>query len=100
MWPGVSEPVPNANLRILSFGAGVQSTTLALLAAHEEITPMPGIETEIEATIDTDPCFKGRYSILVSIPGIGLITAATLIAELSELGTLNAQKIAAPVGVA
>ncbi|MBS4001973.1 MAG: hypothetical protein KGZ91_01260 [Afipia sp.] len=28
-------------LRVLSLGAGVQSTTLALLAAHEEIGPMP-----------------------------------------------------------
>lgn len=28
-------------LRVISLGAGVQSTTLALLAAHGEITPMP-----------------------------------------------------------
>jgi hypothetical protein len=28
-------------LRILSLGAGVQSTTLALMAAHGEIGPMP-----------------------------------------------------------
>ena len=28
-------------LRVLSLGAGVQSTTLALMAAHEEIGPMP-----------------------------------------------------------
>lgn len=28
-------------LRVLSLGAGVQSTTLALMAAHGEITPMP-----------------------------------------------------------
>ncbi len=40
-WPGVSEPVPNADLRVLSLGAGVQSTTLALMAAHGEIGPMP-----------------------------------------------------------
>jgi DnaJ-class molecular chaperone len=29
-------------LRVLSLGAGVQSTTLALMAAHGEIGPMPG----------------------------------------------------------
>lgn len=40
-WPGVSEPVENADLRVLSLGAGVQSTTLALMAAHGEIGPMP-----------------------------------------------------------
>jgi hypothetical protein len=28
-------------LRVLSLGAGVQSTTMALLAAHGEIGPMP-----------------------------------------------------------
>ncbi|WP_341369184.1 hypothetical protein [Yoonia sp. BS5-3] len=42
-WPGVSEPVKNADLRVLSLGAGVQSTTLALMAAHGEIGPMPDV---------------------------------------------------------
>lgn len=42
-WPGVSEPVPEADLRVLSLGAGVQSTTLALMAAHGEIGPMPDL---------------------------------------------------------
>ena len=28
-------------LTIISLGAGVQSTTMALMAAHGEITPMP-----------------------------------------------------------
>jgi hypothetical protein len=42
----VSQVSPNADapgvaLRVLSLGAGVQSTTLALMAAHGEITPMP-----------------------------------------------------------
>ena len=41
MWPGISEPVQGAHLRVLSLGAGVQSTTLALMAAHGEIGPMP-----------------------------------------------------------
>lgn len=31
----------STKLRILSLGAGVQSTTLALMAAHGEIGPMP-----------------------------------------------------------
>ena len=30
-------------LRVLSLGAGVQSTTLALMAAHGEVTPMPDL---------------------------------------------------------
>ncbi len=32
---------PSLRLRALSLGAGVQSTTLALMAAHGEIGPMP-----------------------------------------------------------
>src|SRR5262252_1989601 len=31
----------NIRLRVISLGAGVQSTTMALMAAHGEITPMP-----------------------------------------------------------
>lgn len=34
-------PVEGAKLRVLSLGAGVQSTALALMAAHGEIGPMP-----------------------------------------------------------
>ena len=34
----------NVLLRALSLGAGVQSTTLALMAAQGEISPMPDCE--------------------------------------------------------
>lgn len=34
-------PVEGVKLRVLSLGAGVQSTTLSLMAAHGEIGPMP-----------------------------------------------------------
>lgn len=37
----MSNDSPTPLLRVLSLGAGVQSTTLALMAAHGEITPMP-----------------------------------------------------------
>lgn len=37
---GLSRPLPNPKLRVLSFGAGVQSTTIALMAARGEI-PAP-----------------------------------------------------------
>lgn len=43
-FPGfVPDPEQTADirLRMLSLGAGVQSTTLALMAAHGEIGPMP-----------------------------------------------------------
>ena len=42
MLTGPVFPLPeNPRLRVLSLGAGVQSTTLALMAAHGEVGPMP-----------------------------------------------------------
>lgn len=46
-------PVEGAKLRVLSLGAGVQSTTLALMAAHGEIGPMPDLC--IFADTDAEP---------------------------------------------
>lgn len=37
----LSKPIENAKLRVISLGAGVQSSVLALLAARGEIGPMP-----------------------------------------------------------
>ena len=39
--PPPLSPSPTIRLRVLSLGAGVQSTTLALMAAHGEVGPMP-----------------------------------------------------------
>ena len=43
--------------------------------------------------------WRGKLKLLKSVPGVGEATAATLIAELPELGQLNRQQIAALVGV-
>ena len=58
------------------------------------------LEAEIRKVITADPVLKHRYDILTSIPGISLITAATLLSDFDELGTLNVQQVAALVGVA
>ena len=42
----------------------------------------------------------GREELLVSVPGVGPVTARTLIAELPELGQLDRRKLAALVGLA
>ena len=39
----ISQPVDSPTLRVLSFGAGVQSTVLLLMAARHELGPMPDI---------------------------------------------------------
>lgn len=40
-WPQLSSSNENAKLRVLSLGAGVQSSTMALMAARGDIGPMP-----------------------------------------------------------
>jgi transposase len=58
------------------------------------------IETAITALIDQHPTWKARWTLLTSVPGIGPISAATLLGELPELGTLTGRTAAALVGVA
>ena len=58
----------------------------------------------IDADIDTDvrasPAWRETEDLLSSVPGVGPVTARTLIAELPELGGLCRRKLAALVGVA
>lgn len=58
------------------------------------------IEQDIETLLASDDDYKGKASLLGSVPGLGPTTVATLLAELPELGLLNRQEIAALVGVA
>jgi transposase len=58
------------------------------------------LETDIQACIAQKPEWQERAEIIDSVPGVGEVTAATMVAELPELGQLNRQKIAALVGVA
>ena len=58
------------------------------------------LEQEIQKLINADTEMKQKFDILTSIPGIGVTTATILIADLSELGQLNAKEIAALAGVA
>ena len=58
------------------------------------------LEREIIARIGTDPELTRRYEILISIPGVGPTTAATLIARMGELGALPDKEIAMLAGLA
>lgn len=57
-------------------------------------------ETKIQICITQNPEWQQRAEIIDSAPGVGPVTASTMVAELPELGQLNRQKIAALVGVA
>jgi transposase len=58
------------------------------------------LEEMIAEIIDQNPELKNNEKIICSVPGAGKITAAILLADLPELGTLDHKKIAALVGVA
>jgi transposase len=58
------------------------------------------IEKEIKALIGAHQELSRPFKILVSVPGVGLLVAATLIADLPELGCLSRRQIAALVGLA
>jgi Transposase and inactivated derivatives len=58
------------------------------------------LEEEINQLIDSLPEWKEQAARLDSIPGVGMITAMTVLAEMPELGQLDRQKIAALAGLA
>ena len=58
------------------------------------------LDREIGDTVKGSPVWRAKEDLLVSVPGIGDVTARTLIAELPELGVLGRRQIGALVGVA
>lgn len=58
------------------------------------------IEASMMATVDASTRLKGLFALICSVPGVGPISAITLLANLPELGCLTRRQIAALVGVA
>lgn len=58
------------------------------------------LDQQIKALLQTSPAWQVKDQILQSVPGIGPVTAFSLIADLPELGQLNRQQICKLVGVA
>jgi transposase len=73
---------------------GIERMLAALQAALAEL------DQEIDGQVRGSPAWRAAEDLLTSVPGIGKITARTLIAELPELGRLDRRRIAALVGVA
>jgi transposase len=58
------------------------------------------LDQAIHSLIDDTPDLKDKQDLLLSVPGVGEVTASTLAAQLPELGTCNRKEIATLVGVA
>lgn len=58
------------------------------------------LDREIATLVNQDDDMRATADLVTSVPGIGPVTAATIVADLPELGKLNRQEIAKLVGVA
>jgi transposase len=58
------------------------------------------IDDDLDGLISASPAWKVKEDLLTSVPGIGKLTARTLLGCLPELGTISRQCVAALVGVA
>lgn len=58
------------------------------------------LDAAIAALVQADAALSARQAILVSIPGVGETTAATVLAEIPELGRIEGRQAAALAGLA
>jgi transposase len=58
------------------------------------------LDQQVQTLIDSDDDLSAKRDLLASVPGVGKTTAATLIAQLPELGRIDKRRISALVGVA
>jgi transposase len=75
----------------------LQSITQVINVLSKQIDTL---EVNIQKLVQSDDDWKNKADILDTAPGVGPATAATLVAELPELGELNRQEIATLVGLA
>lgn len=83
-----------------------KSITLALIRRHNEARlkqidrQLTAVDAAITALIEADPTLSARFVILLSIPGVAAVTAAMLVTEMPELGSLEPKQAAALAGLA
>jgi transposase len=58
------------------------------------------LDGRVRELVDADDDFKHLDRLLRSVPGVGAVLSATLVAEVPELGTTDRRRVGALVGVA
>jgi transposase len=58
------------------------------------------IDYDLDQTIKNSPAWQAKSDLFTSVPGVGRVTALTIVGQLPELGTLTHKQIAALVGIA
>jgi len=80
----------------------VQNSMQADIREHIEwlTSRIEALEAQIDELVESVPELREKADRLDSIPGVGRITAVTVLVEMPELGQLDRQKIAALAGLA
>src|SRR5207249_2946346 len=58
------------------------------------------LDDDLNQRVRSSPLWRERDDLLRSVPGVGPVLSATLLADLPELGSLSHKKLAALVGLA
>jgi transposase len=118
--PQPDEPSTPAQERLRSLRARRQQVVHSLTQEKNRLSTAPDAEAKrsIQEAIDfydrqlreldrqiaeltsVDPAFRERLALLITVPGVGAVTAAGLLAELPELGALSRGQAAKLVGLA
>ncbi len=114
--PPLPEAIENLSEIVRNREAAIAAATA--LGNQLATAAVPGVERQIEhqirsakaaagalealavQAIEADSALARRFAILVSIPGVGAVTACTLIANMPELGSLNAKQAGLLAGLA
>jgi transposase len=83
----------------------LRTTSLSLKSYVEQVIvclkeQKKRLDEQIQQFLQEQQAWQEQTEILSSAPGVGMVTTATLLAELPELGKMDRKKIAALVGVA
>jgi transposase len=84
--------------RLRTISPSLRSSIERIIAVLKE--EKKRLDEEIRELMNEQKAWQEQSEILSSAPGVGMVTTATLLAELPELGKMDRKKIAALVGVA
>ena len=90
--------VQQTNRRLSTFSSAACKSIDAIVAALEK--QIEKLDRQIRDLIDADHDFRDLDRLLRTVPGVGPTLAATLLADVPELGKTQRQQVSAVVGVA
>jgi transposase len=76
----------------------IKASIKAVLSTIEK--QIAAIDADLDERIKRSPLWKEKQDLLASVPGVGKLTARTLLACLPELGAISRQSVAALAGLA